>query len=166
MSIFYKANGSSNFGLFFMRFFVGLFFFIAGIEKISNLEKYVHHVKAFQVLSDNLAFIIGFTLPFFELVFGFLLILGLFTPVSSFILALINLGALIANGFFPEDFPFNFHLVFFACSVALLIAGAGSFSIDVFLDKKKGRVITVSPDAVKDNSKPEVKEADFTNIKG
>jgi putative oxidoreductase len=159
MSIFHKAKGGTNLGIFIIRLFIGLTFLVAGITKLYDLEGFVNFVKSTGVLSDNLAFILGFSFPFFELVFGALYILGLFTPVSSFVLAIMNLFILIAF-----DVPsYKFHFIALACTISTLFMGAGSFSIDVFFEKKK-RTITVSQDTPKESPTPEVKDASFTNI--
>jgi uncharacterized membrane protein YphA (DoxX/SURF4 family) len=168
MSIFHKAKGGTSFGLFLIRFSVGLFFLIAGLEKITNLEAFVGHVKSMNILSENLSFIFGFTLPFVEVFFGLMYIIGLFTPITSFVLALINISILIAVGVAPENLPFSFNIILLAINIATIFTGAGSLSIDVFFDKKKGRQITISPETPKEAPaepiKPEIKDANFTNI--
>jgi uncharacterized membrane protein YphA (DoxX/SURF4 family) len=146
MSIFFKARGTNSFGLLVLRLIAGSYTLALGIMQASNLEEYANRMKALGVVSDNLAFIIGFALPFILIVFGGLYILGFFTPLTSFVLAVIALIKIITRGFFPTTgIPFNKDLLFFACFLTTLFAGAGVVSFDAFLDKKKKKVNVEAP---------------------
>ena len=165
MSIFFKARGNPSFGIFIIRFSIGLFFLLAGMEKVGNIEGFINSVKAMGVLNDNLSFIYGFILPFAEIFFGTLFIIGFLTPVTSFFLSLMLTSIIIATGAVPQGgLPFSYNLILLACTLTTMFSGAGAFSIDVFLDRKK-RMITVSPEPSK-KEKAEVKtELKTDNIK-
>ncbi|MGH2574116.1 MAG: DoxX family protein [Ignavibacteria bacterium] len=138
MSIFFKARGTPSIGLFFIRVALGSYFLILGIQQASNLEKYISKVKDFGFLGENLSFIVGFTLPFMLIVFGALYIMGFFTPATSLVLSLITLLKVLSRGIFPSDgIPFNKELIFFVCTLTTLFGGAGVFSFDVLLERKK-----------------------------
>jgi uncharacterized membrane protein YphA (DoxX/SURF4 family) len=161
MGILFKARGTSSFGLLIMRIIVGSYTLSLGIMQASNIEAYIAKVKAMNVLSENTAFIASFAFPFILIIFGSLYIMGFFTPVTSFILALVSLLKIIARGLFPTPgVPFNKDMIIFACFVLTLFSGAGKISFDVFLDKKKKKGIqpttsaTVTAEVVTD-TKPE-----------
>ncbi|MCI0450081.1 MAG: hypothetical protein L0Y79_09915 [Chlorobi bacterium] len=141
MSLFFKAHGTPSVGLFLIRLIVGIYTLSLGIMQASNMELYIAKVKALQILSENNAFIVGFILPFILIIFGSLYIMGFFTPTTSFILALITLIKIVIRGLFPtEGIPFNKDLIFLACFLTTLFAGAGVISFDVFLDRRKKKV--------------------------
>ena len=146
MGIIFKARGTNSAGLLIMRIIVGSYTLALGIIQASNMEAYISRVKALNMLNENLAFIFGFILPFVMIVFGSLYIIGFFTPVTSLILAVITFAKIIIRGFFPTaGIPFNKDLVFFACYLTTLFAGAGVISFDALLDKKKKKVKIEEP---------------------
>ena len=141
MSMFFKAHGSSTFGLLFIRIIIGSYTLSLGVMQASNLELYISKVRAMNILSENTAFIVGFIFPFLLIIFGSLFIMGFFTPTTSFVLALMSLLKIASRGLFmTPGVPFNKDLIFFACFVLTLFAGAGLLSFDAFLDKKKKKV--------------------------
>lgn len=138
MSLFFKAHGKPSIGLLLIRLVVGTYTMSLGIMQASNIEDYINKVKAFQFFSENTAFIIGFITPFLLIIFGGLYIMGFFTPITSFSLALISIVKIASRGFFPtEGIPFNKDLLFLVCFLTTLFAGAGIISFDALLDRKK-----------------------------
>jgi putative oxidoreductase len=93
----------------------------------------------------------GITAPlvaYLELVGGALLLLGLLTRPLALLLAVDMLGAMFLvhfkNGFFlPNGFEFTFILL--ATSLALVLAGAGAYSLDAVISKRRGTVATPAP---------------------
>ncbi|MFI5145299.1 MAG: DoxX family protein, partial [Ignavibacteria bacterium] len=84
-------------------------------------------------------------MPFVLIIFGALYIMGFFTPATSLVLALTSLAKVLTRGLFPtEGIPFNKDLLFFACFLLTLFAGAGVISFDALLDKKK-KTAVISP---------------------
>lgn len=73
---------------------------------------------------------------------GLLLLLGLFARVGGFLTACVSLVALltvhISNGFFMSNNGFEYILVLLAVSVAVVINGAGAYSVDARLCGKNG----------------------------
>ncbi len=146
MGLFFKAQSSSSFGILIMRLIVGSYTLSLGIMQASNIEMYIAKVKAMNILSENIAFISAFVFPFILIIFGSLYIMGFFTPLTSFILAVVSLLKIAARGLFPiPGIPFNKDLIIFSCFVFTMFAGAGKVSFDVFLDKKKKKVIPPEP---------------------
>ena len=159
MSIFFKAKGTPSFGLFIIRITVGIYTLALGISQASHVESYINKIKAMNILSENTAFIVGFAAPFLLIIFGSMFIMGFFTPLSSSVLAIISFLKIISRGLFPsEGIPFNKDVIFLACFLLVLFAGAGMMSFDALLDKKKKTVAPVI------NSSPPVPEIENKNI--
>lgn len=137
MSIFFKARGNASVGLFLIRLVLGSLFLISGAQKVYNLQGFINSVQATGQMNDNIAFILAFMLPFMEMIFGALYILGLFTPITSFFLSCMIISFLIVLGVRHVELPFSYNLVFLACTLATLISGAGIISFDALLDRKK-----------------------------
>ncbi|MEO8512649.1 MAG: TQO small subunit DoxD [Ignavibacteria bacterium] len=146
MSLMFKAHGRSSIGLLLTRLVVGAYTLSLGIMQANNIEDYINKVKALNFFSENTAFIIGFVTPFLLIIFGALYIMGFFTPLSSFTLALITLTKIASRGLFPSDgIPFNKDLIFLVCFLTTLFAGAGIVSFDALLDKRKKKHQPVEP---------------------
>lgn len=71
---------------------------------------------------------------------GLLLVFGLFARFGAFLTAIVSLVAMlsvhITKGFFMSGGGYEFTLVLLAASIAILIEGAGKFSVDKCLSKK------------------------------
>ncbi len=138
MSLFFKAHGKPSIGLLLIRLVVGSYTMSLGIMQASNIEDYINKVKALQFFSENTAFIIGFITPFLLIIFGGLYIMGFFTPLTSFTLALVSIMKMASRGLFPtEGIPFNKDMLFLVCFLTTLFAGAGIISFDALLDRRK-----------------------------
>jgi uncharacterized membrane protein YphA (DoxX/SURF4 family) len=163
MSMFYKAKGTTpSVGLLLIRLTLGIYVLSLGIMQTSHIEGYVNQIKAMNILSDNTAFIIGFVGPFLLIIFGAMYIMGFFTPVSSFALAVITFAKILAHGFFPgAGMPFNKDVIILMCFILTMFAGAGMISFDALLDRKK------KPPVAKPEQKtlpPENKQIENKNI--
>lgn len=138
MSILFKAHGKSSFGLLVIRLILGIYTLSLGIMQVSDIEGYINKIKSLGILSQNLAFIVGFVTPFLLIIFGALYVMGFFTPSSSLILGLIQFIKILSRGIFISNaIPFNKELIFLACFILTFFAGAGAISFDYFLDRKK-----------------------------
>jgi uncharacterized membrane protein YphA (DoxX/SURF4 family) len=137
MGFLFKARGNISFGLLLIRLTLGIIFLISGAAKIVNLEAYISDIKAMDVMNENLSFIVGFFLPFVEIIFGSLFIIGLFTPLTSFVLSMLIVSYILFFGASAEQLPYSHYIVFLACTITTLFAGAGVISFDALLDKAK-----------------------------
>lgn len=143
MRLFFKARGDASFGLLLIRLALGGIFLVAGASKILHIEDFINNVTAMGVLPKNLAFIFGFVLPFVEILFGALYIIGFFTPITSFVLSLLLTSFLITLKN-DAEIPFTYNWVFLACTLCTMFSGAGMISFDALLDKKK-KTISMPP---------------------
>ncbi|MDQ3022280.1 MAG: DoxX family protein [Bacteroidota bacterium] len=140
MSFFFKArsgNFSSSIGIFFIRLTLGSMFLFAGARKILDLKLFIQSVQETGQMNDTVAFVLAFILPFMEMIFGALYIIGLFTPIASFFLSCMTISFLIVLGVGHTELPFSYNVVFLACSVATMFTGAGLISFDALMDRKK-----------------------------
>lgn len=168
MGLLFKAKGKASFGIFLIRLTIGLMFLIAGAKKVVNMEHFINYLKSLSVLPENIAFIFGFILPFAEIFFGTMLIIGFLTPLTGIVLSLITIVILIINPNIPASeiqyysAPFPYQYIILSCLIMILFSGAGVISFDVFLDKKSKRIIKIeSPD----EKVPEIKETSFEENK-
>jgi uncharacterized membrane protein YphA (DoxX/SURF4 family) len=140
MSIFFKARSgkfSSSVGILFIRLTLGSMFLFAGAGKILDLQAFIRSVQDTGQMNDTAAFILAFILPFMEMIFGGLYIIGLFTPLASFFIACMSVSFLFVLGFGHEELPFSYNIVFVACAAATMFTGAGYISFDALIDRKK-----------------------------
>ncbi|MEO8209410.1 MAG: DoxX family protein [bacterium] len=140
MSFFFKArsgNFSSSIGIFFIRLTLGSIFLFAGARKILDLKLFIKTVQETGQMNDTVAFVLAFILPFMEMIFGALFIIGLFTPIASFFLSCMTISFLLVLGAGHAELPFSYNFVFLACSLATFFTGAGLISFDALIDRKK-----------------------------
>jgi uncharacterized membrane protein YphA (DoxX/SURF4 family) len=143
MRFFFKARGDASFGLLLIRLALGGIFLVAGAAKILHLEEFIKNVQGMGILPENLAFIFGFVLPFVEVLFGALYIIGFFTPITSFVLSMLLVSFLITLKN-DAEIPFTYNWVFLACTICTMFSGAGLISFDALLDRKK-KTISLPP---------------------
>jgi len=148
MSIFFKARSgrfSSSIGILLIRLSIGILFLFSGASKVVNLQEFIRSVQERGQMGDSLEFILAFVLPFMEMIFGGLYIIGLFTPVTSFFIALMSISFLYVLGPGHYELPYSYNFVFLACAISTMFTGAGLISFDALADRKKDeRKITVS----------------------
>ncbi|GEM_PF-1620913 len=178
MSIVFKARGSSSFGLLLIRLAIGIMFLVAGAHKAVDVESFITYVKSLNVLPQNMAFIFGFILPFAEIFFGALYIIGIFTPLTSLALSIMIVSFLTTSAGIQNaetySIPvFAYHLVMLACTLTTMFGGAGVISFDAFFDRKKVKKET-KKDSEQEiekipepaNPPPDIKDANFTDVSG
>lgn len=139
MSIFFKARGNASLLILLIRLTLGGIFLVAGASKILHLEEFIKNIKALNVLPESLAFLFGVLLPFAEMLFGALYIIGFLTPITSFFLTLMLTSFLITLKN-DAEIPFTYNWVFIACTIGTIFSGAGLISFDALLDRKKKTV--------------------------
>lgn len=149
MSIFFKARSgkfSFSIGILLIRFALGSMFLIAGARKILDLQGFIKSVQETGHMNDTVAFVLAFVLPFMEMIFGGLFIIGLFTPITSFFLSCMTISFLFVLGIRHPELPYSYNFVFLACSVATMFTGAGLISFDAMIDRKKEPIKVVVPE--------------------
>jgi putative oxidoreductase len=130
-----------------IRLALGLIFIAHGAQKVFGVWGGPGWTK---VLSFPVPF--GFMRPAWlwmaaaavgELVGGLLVLLGLFTRVGAFLIAVIMLVAMFGvhwkGGFFLSNQGYEYTLALLGMAVALLIAGGGRASVDEKLHSARGR---------------------------
>ncbi|MBN8570940.1 MAG: DoxX family protein [Ignavibacteria bacterium] len=156
MRFFFKARGDASFGLLLIRLTLGGVFLFAGASKILHIEQFIKSVQSMGVLPENVAFVFGFMLPFVEILFGALYIIGFFTPITSFVLSMLLVSFLITLKN-DAEIPFTYNWVFLACTICTMFSGAGLISFDALLDKKK-KTVPVPPPVIVEDKKIQIIE--------
>ncbi|MBI4410938.1 MAG: DoxX family protein [Deltaproteobacteria bacterium] len=77
---------------------------------------------------------LGTVAPFLYLFGGLCLFFGFFTRYASAVMAVVTMFYLFTehfgHGFFVKDGGYEYHLVLFAASITLMIAGSGRWSLE------------------------------------
>jgi uncharacterized membrane protein YphA (DoxX/SURF4 family) len=133
--------------LLFNRVTLGWYFAFAGFSKVSSEIKNglgsFYRGDGFQ--NRNPAWVpevfiapYGYVLPWAELIFGGLLLVGLFSRISAGAVALMLLTIGIALMGAGELFPRHHVMVFFSLSLILWVWGGGGYSVDEWLARRRG----------------------------
>lgn len=127
----------SSLGLPVLRVVTGLIFAMHGYQKFSGgLEGVTGFLMS---LGFPMASVFAVILIAVELLGGIALIVGAFTRVTASLTAIVSVVALftvhLKNGFFMSTGGYEFILLLLAASIALMVMGAGKWSVD----QKMGR---------------------------
>lgn len=166
MGLIFKARGNASIAPFFIRFSIGLLFLVAGAIKVVDIQGFIYSVQALNVMPENVAFILGFILPFAEIILGGLYMIGIFTPVVSLLMSFMIVGILATNGAGDPVLPFSYNFVFLACTISTIFSGAGILSFDALIDRKKkpARDVNITPAVVEQKVEPVTEEIEVELI--
>lgn len=117
-----------------LRIPIALYFILQGLTKLNNVQAFIDLVKSYQMFHDNLATLLGVLIPYMEVGAGVLLLLGLWTSLSSIICSSLLLGFIYAIGLHPQAGSdlFNKDIIILGGTLSLIFSGPGAFSIDGF----------------------------------
>lgn len=135
------STRQTNIALAILRTVVGIVFIAHGGQKLFQFG-FEGVSGAFAQMGIPMAGFVGPLVALLELFGGVSLVLGAFTRVVAFGLALTMLGATLlvhlAGGFFMPT-GIEFTLTLLGASAALAVAGAGGLSLDAAIARRRGR---------------------------
>ncbi len=141
-------------------------FIVAGALKVTDLPASGRAVVAYELMPTNVAMTVGAIQPFFELMLGALLLIGLATRVTALISALtmvafiagitsawarglnIDCGCFSKGGHLPPGVTPNYlpeilrDIGFLAMAIFLMLYPVSRFSLDGWINKPEGDVRT------------------------
>lgn len=125
-----------------LRFLIGYVFIMEGIQKFIYSDELGigRFIKIGIPYAEILAPVVGFC----EILFGFFILIGLFTRLSSIILIIIMIIAIITTkipvlfdqGIFHFSHKSRNDLSMLFCSIYLLIKGCGQYGVDFIISRK------------------------------
>lgn len=127
-----------------LRVALGSYFITAGLAQLVDYAGFTDYIWGYAIIpyipQPGIQGIIAVLFPWIELTLGLLLVLGLFTNVSSLLAALISFVFTVVNGFI-EGMTLSREVLFIAVALALMLIGGGGYSLDHRV-RKKGKKIS------------------------
>ena len=128
-----SLNQYKGMSLFFVRLAVGIVFLVHGVGKLFNVGPTAMGISGFAGFLTSLgvpaASVAAVLVALVETVGGLLILIGLWTRVAALLLAVNMVVAIllvhISKGFSAAGGGYEFALVLFLSSVALVLGGAG-----------------------------------------
>ncbi len=125
--------GNTVYAPLFVRISLGSYFVMTGLAKVQDLGGFVAQVQEFHLLPAQFATVYGILVPYIEIIAGGMVLLGMWTTLGAFLLALIIGSFVYAFGIFPKtNLVFNKDLILLACALSVMYSGSGAFSVDRF----------------------------------
>jgi uncharacterized membrane protein YphA (DoxX/SURF4 family) len=136
-----KAPFFPNLGLLLIRVPFGVYFAIAGVNKVrGGVGGFVGGSSGMipPFLPESIGRAYLYAVPWAELLLGVMLVLGVFTRTAAFLAALMVFSFTVAvTGIGDGGKPFNANLIFIALLLAVTMLGPGGISVDARVPKKK-----------------------------
>ena len=130
---FNKPVGDAMYGPLLIRLALGGYLLMAGLAKLDNIPGFVNEVQAFNYMPEHFSTVYGILVPYLEVIFGGMILLGMWTTLAAGMGGLIILSFVFAFGVFPYTSKiFNKDLILLSAALSLLYTGAGALSIDRF----------------------------------
>ena len=111
-----KSHSNKTFAILFARLVLGLIFFMAGVYKVFDLGPVGHVQKFFLPYQDTFLptwslWLVGFTIPFVELLAGALVIVGCQTRYALISLGIVLVIVTIGHLLKEPLYPFHEHVI-------------------------------------------------------
>jgi putative oxidoreductase len=139
-----------NIGLAIVRLVLGTIFIAHGGQKLF-VYGFEGVAGGFAQMGVPFASVVGPFIGFVEFFGGIALILGLLTRLASFGLFSTMIGAMVlvhlpAGFFAPQGIEFPLSLA--GTALMLVVTGAGAYSVDALIARRRGEVAVATPSAV------------------
>lgn len=126
-----------DYAILILRLAVGVFFMIAGLAQVLEINGFVNTVSGFAIVpiaAAEVTTIAQAVLPWIEIILGVLLFFGLGTALAGILVAFLSFVFAAANGF-VEGASLVKEILFVAVGLALMLTGGGSMSVDAYIKK-------------------------------
>ncbi len=149
-----NAGAAAGLILLLNRVALGGYFFLAGVGKVrGGLDGWMTGYKSMMPawLPGWAGLPYGWFIPFGEVIFGAMLIVGLFTRTSALVITgmigSFTIALWGAGKFFDGPGPFHANVLMITLGLLLAMSGAGRFSVDAFVFgwKSKSVMKTMAP---------------------
>ena len=125
--------GDPAWGAFFVRVAVGAFFVFKGLNELEHLPVAIQATGYLKHLPPHVLALLGFLIPYLEILFGSMLVAGFWTIIGAIGTSLIALFFVYASGISPLTIKLaNKDFIVLAGALSLLYTGAGALSVDKF----------------------------------
>ncbi len=121
-----KKHGCAGWGLLILRVVLGLAFFMHGLDKVQGIEGVIGFFG-----SIGLPAFVAWAVAIGEILAGALLVLGIFTRIAGYMVAVIMFFALILVKMKMQNgvMAMELELIFLAAGLAIAWVGPGRFSL-------------------------------------
>lgn len=117
----------------FIRVTLGLYFILAGLAKLDNMQGFILEVQNLNAFSLQGSILYASLLPYVEIAAGALLVFGMWTTLGAALASLVLLSFVYIFGIFRVGTDiFSKDVIMLAAAFSLLYSGAGALSVDKF----------------------------------